>query len=78
MARHKIRKKLGHSIRLKRKSLDLSQEDLASLIGISTKALSNIENGRSYPCLESSASIKSHTGLDCQKILIKCHKELLT
>lgn len=78
MARHKIRKKLGHSIRQKRKDLNLSQEDLASLIGISTKALSNIENGRSYPSLESSASIKAHTGLDCQEILIKCHKGLLT
>ena len=42
------RKTIGKKIIAKREELNLSQENLAALVGLSATALSHIENGKVY------------------------------
>ena len=43
---------LGTRIKKRRRELDLKQNELADMLGISNNYLSNIENGHSIPSLE--------------------------
>ena len=54
---------LGLRIMQRRKQLKIKQSDLAELIGISDKQISNIENGKSYPTFNT--FIKICKALDC-------------
>lgn len=47
----------------RRKQLKIKQADLAEMIGVSDKQISNIENGKSYPTF--SSFIKLCNALDC-------------
>lgn len=44
--------KIRNSVRIHRKQLDLRQEDLANLVGVSRQTIIAIENGRYNPSLE--------------------------
>mgnify|MGYP002711605695 FL=1 len=44
---------IGARIMQRRKLLGMKQSELAELIGVSDNQISNIENGRSYPKLNS-------------------------
>ena len=48
----KVPKKLGKNIQKRRKSLEITQEDLAYKIGISRAYMGYIEQGRNAPSLE--------------------------
>ena len=47
-----IKKLLGRRIKEIRKSKNMTQDNLAELIGVETPSISNIENGRYYPANE--------------------------
>lgn len=44
-----LRKTVGNNIKLYRKKLNLTQENLAAMINIAPPSLSNIENGITFP-----------------------------
>ncbi|GIW60923.1 MAG: hypothetical protein KatS3mg087_1989 [Patescibacteria group bacterium] len=52
---------LGERIRLARKHLDLSQIELAQLVGVSDKAISSYEVGRAVPPLDILKKISEYT-----------------
>lgn len=54
---------LGSRIMQRRKQLGIKQSELAELIGVSDNQISNIENGKSFPRLNS--FIKICDTLDC-------------
>ena len=54
---------IGTRIMQRRKRLGMKQSELAELINVSDNQISNIENGRSYPRLNSFISICN--ALDC-------------
>lgn len=49
MTKSTLKKELGSRIQSMRKRLDLSQEKLAELIGVSTNTISKIETGNRFP-----------------------------
>jgi transcriptional regulator with XRE-family HTH domain len=53
-------KQLGENIRQCRKDRDLSQERLASLVGLTRTSLTNIEKGRQHPPLHTLCEIIEH------------------
>lgn len=46
----------------KRKALKLSQSKLAKRVGVSTQAISNIENGRAKPSVETAKKLGDELG----------------
>jgi len=54
-----VRHLVGERIQILRKQKELSQEDLASRIGIDTKSLSRLERGQHYPSLETLERIRA-------------------
>ena len=46
-----VKSLLGAKIREHRKKRNLTQEELASIVGIEIPSLSNIENGKNYPSI---------------------------
>lgn len=55
---------IGNRIKAKRNELQLTQEDLANEIGISTFYLSKLENGKAHPQLDLLSVIASILDLD--------------
>ena len=47
-----IKKLLGKKLKEIRKSKNLTQEQVAEMIGVETPSISNIENGKYYPSAE--------------------------
>lgn len=45
-------KKLGQAIAAKRKALDLTQDDLAGMVGVDTETISRFERGSTAPSIE--------------------------
>ena len=43
---------IGQRLKVRRKELDLTQDYVASVLGITRQTMSNWENGRSYPDIE--------------------------
>jgi transcriptional regulator with XRE-family HTH domain len=87
MAKTKEEKKLiGDTVSFHRRRLGLSQKDLSKVVGISNVALSNIENGKSYPSAKVFKELSSSLGIkpiellgdiNGQKDINKNGKELL-
>jgi len=48
----KLPKKIGKKIQKRRKQMELTQEELASMIGVSRAYMGYIEQGRNAPSLE--------------------------
>lgn len=61
--------KMGENILYWRKLKGLKQDDLAARIGISTAALSNIENGISKPDIERLEDIADALGIEVTQLL---------
>ena len=59
---------IGENIFYWRKLKGIKQEDLAQQIGISSAALSNIENGNSNPSIERLESIANALGIELQHL----------
>ena len=55
---------VGERVQLLRKRKGLSQEDLASKIGIDTKSLSRLERGAHYPSMETLERIRTELGVE--------------
>lgn len=62
--------KAGENILYWRKLKGLKQEDLAARIGISTAALSNIENGISKPDIERLEDVADALGIEVAQLLV--------
>jgi transcriptional regulator with XRE-family HTH domain len=60
---------LGANIRERRKALELSQEALARLVGLTRTSLTNIENGRQHPPLHTFCEIIQHLKVDVADLL---------
>jgi len=54
-----VRHLVGERVQFLRKQKGLSQEELASRIGIDTKSLSRLERGQHYPSLETLERIRA-------------------
>jgi len=57
-------KKLGKDLRQRRESLNLKQEDVAEIGGITIKTLHLIESGKGNPSLETLNKITAVLGLE--------------
>ncbi len=55
---------VGERLQLLRKRKGLSQEGLASKIGIDTKSLSRLERGAHYPSMETLERIRAELGVE--------------
>ncbi len=55
--------KVGNYIAYNRKINGISQEEFASLIGVSSRALSKIENGYNYPSLNAASKINEYLNI---------------
>lgn len=64
-------KVLGHNIRDARKSLSLTQEQLAEKIDVSTVFISQIENGTRKPSLETLLKLSSSLGVKIDTLIDK-------
>ena len=64
-----LKTSLGNLISSRRKSYGYSQEEFAYAIGISARALSDIETGKSYPDLEHATIIDDYLDLSLMKFL---------
>ncbi|OIQ80717.1 anaerobic benzoate catabolism transcriptional regulator [mine drainage metagenome] len=62
-------RQLGASIRTCRKRSNLSQEGLATLIGLTRTSLTNIENGRQHPPLHTLCEIVEKLKVDISELL---------
>lgn len=60
---------LSEQIRSRRKDKGLSQEDLASLIYVSRQTISNWENGRTYPDIESLLLLSALFGVTVDELI---------
>src|SRR5690349_2172160 len=65
----KLYQQLGGFIRQRRRALDLTQEELATQLGISRGALANIEGGRQNMLLHQLYRIASALDLDVHQLL---------
>lgn len=59
-----VRHLVGERVQILRKRKQLSQEELASRIGIDTKSLSRLERGQHYPSLETLERIRVALGVE--------------
>lgn len=77
-----IKKELGEKIKRSRKKSGFTQEKLAETIDISSRNLSNIEQGLSYPKPETLEKIVQTLGISTQELFanehLKSDKELLS
>jgi len=73
-----IKKLLGARIQEIRKSLKMTQEQLAERIGIEPQNISMIETGRNYPSPENLAKIAKALGVDIFELFIFGERENLT
>ena len=55
---------IGVTIQQKRVKLALKQEDISEIIGISTKTIQNIENGKANPSLNILQKLSAVLGLE--------------
>lgn len=55
---------VGERVQLLRKRKGLSQEELASQVGIDTKSLSRLERGAHFPSLETLEKIRVELGVE--------------
>lgn len=62
------KKSLGQVIQKKRKSLKLTQHELGEATDLSRNYISDIENGRYTPSIESLTKIAIHLGIDLNVI----------
>jgi transcriptional regulator with XRE-family HTH domain len=62
-------RQLGKNIQRCRKDRDLSQERLASLVGLTRTSLTNIEKGRQHPPLHTLCEIIEHLQVDIVDLL---------
>src|SRR5262245_10169498 len=67
---------LGANIRARRKRLNLSQDALAQLIGLTRTSLTNIENGRQHPPLHTFCEIAEQLKVDAAALLPRRAAEL--
>ncbi len=63
-----VKKLLGENIKKYRKSLNLSQEELAEKLNISPKHLSNIERGRKFASAELIGKIALELGISVSSL----------
>lgn len=55
---------LGTAIRLRRKALHLTQEDLADLVGVNRRLVSELERGTGSAALRTALAVCNALGLD--------------
>jgi putative transcriptional regulator len=55
---------IAHHIKERRKALGISQEDLASLSGVSLRTLKTIESGKSNPTLQTLFDLVNVLGME--------------
>lgn len=60
---------LGHHLKRARESKRMSQHEVAELLGISQKTLSNLESGKTQPSVVQLAKMGEIYGLDILKLL---------
>lgn len=60
-----VRKQLGQRIRYLRKSLGLTQQQLAARAGITPRLLGQLERGKGNPTLETLANVATALGVSC-------------
>jgi len=60
---------LGANIREHRKALNLSQDALARMVGLTRTSLTNIENGRQHPPLHTFCEIVEQLKIDASNLL---------
>ena len=70
----KMKLNLGNQIRLNRRRLNLTQEQLAEKFGTSPQAISRWENGTTYPDIEMLPMIASFFGTSVDAML-ECNEE---
>ena len=67
-----IKKLLGKRLKEIRKSKNLTQEQVAEMVGVETPSISNIENGKFYPAAENldklmeALNISPHELFNCE------------
>jgi len=60
---------LGHHLKRARESKRMSQQEVAELLGIAQKTLSNMESGKAQPSVIQLAKMGEIYGLDILKLL---------
>jgi transcriptional regulator with XRE-family HTH domain len=62
---------IGHHLKRARESNRMSQQEVAELLGISQKTLSNIESGKTQPSVVQLAEMGKIYGIDILDLLLK-------
>lgn len=62
-------KKLGQAIAVKRKALDLTQDDLAGMVGVDAETISRFERGTTAPSIERLVVIARALGIGVGELL---------
>jgi transcriptional regulator with XRE-family HTH domain len=62
-------KKLGHNLKMIRTSKNITQSELADLIGVDKSFVSNIENGETNPTLSTISSLAKALGISTNELL---------
>jgi transcriptional regulator with XRE-family HTH domain len=62
-------KKLGHNLKMIRTSKNITQSELADLIGVDKSFVSNIENGKTNPTLSTISSLAKALGISTNELL---------
>lgn len=73
-----VKKMLGARIQEIRKSLKMTQEQLAERIGMEPQNISMIETGKNYPTPENLAKIAKTLGVDIFELFLFGERENLT
>lgn len=65
----------GNIIEERRKYLQIRQEDLAELCGVSTKSIQKIENNKANPTLQTLQKILGILGMEINVVIKKLNNE---
>ncbi|NLW17444.1 MAG: helix-turn-helix transcriptional regulator [Firmicutes bacterium] len=66
---------MHNRVRELRTAMNLTQEELAQLVGVSRQTIISIENGRYNPSIMLAYKIARHFGLHIEEVFL-CEKEL--
>ena len=69
MNKELLLKKFGKNVKIERIKKDLTQEQLAEIMGVSQNFVSNIENGKQNMSLAKVLELSKHIGTDLENLL---------
>lgn len=75
MDKNVLLKKFGKNVKIERIKKDLTQEQLAEIMGVSQNYVANIECGKANMSLGKILELSKYIGVDISKLLVFCDVE---